>query len=148
MSSPCNPAPGRFAWHNQRMTMTIFLLLVLFQIKHFLCDFPFQTPYMLGKFKGGTEWIIPLAAHATVHCAGTSIVMILWALATAARWSLAVAFLPLLDFVIHFTVDRIKASPAMGGRWKPDNRYFWWALGADQSAHHLTHYAIIWMLVR
>ena len=35
------------------MFKEIFILLILFQIKHFLCDFPLQGKYMLGKFKGG-----------------------------------------------------------------------------------------------
>lgn len=123
------------------------ILAVLFQIKHFLCDYPFQTPYMLGKFKGGTAWILPLASHATVHLAGTATTMNLWALMTGTHWPLWIAFLPLLDFAVHFAVDRIKASPEWGGRWKPDSRYFWWALGADQAAHHITHYGIIALIL-
>ena len=35
----------------------IYLLLVIYQIKHFLCDYPLQGKFMLGKFKGGLEWI-------------------------------------------------------------------------------------------
>jgi len=27
------------------------------------------------------------------------------------------------------------------------NKYFWWALGLDQSVHHLTHYLIIFFMV-
>ena len=65
--------------------------------------------------------------------------------------------------VVHFTMDRIKASPNMLGRFKPltketyptaneaaikSNTYFWWSLGLDQGVHHLTHYVIIWWLVR
>ncbi len=28
------------------------------------------------------------------------------------------------------------------------NIYFWWALGADQMAHHLTHYLLIYLMLR
>lgn len=119
---------------------SIFFLLVAFQVKHFLCDYPFQTPYMLGKFKGGTEWVLPLVAHAGVHALGTFAISLYF-------MGLGAVLLALLDFAVHFTVDRIKASPTMGGRWKMDSRYFWWALGADQGAHHLTHYAIIAILI-
>lgn len=90
-------------------------------------------------------------------------------------------------------VDRLKASPSLGGKFKPltaseyvaisnqreeaaalivtydkgsknyvgltdiiesadrrfkGNKFFWWLLGLDQMAHHLTHYFIIWQLVR
>ena len=114
----------------------VFLLLVLFQIKHFICDYPLQTPYMLGKM-GKTNWIKPLAAHAGVHAIGTFIVVL------AVTFSPIAVVFALADFVLHFIVDRIKASPDLGGRWKPDQSYFWWALGADQMAHHLLNYLFI-----
>lgn len=151
----------------------VFYALIFFQVKHFIADYPLQTPYMLKKFGKGTEWILPLTAHAAVHGALTLIFIL--AIKPAA-WPLA-----LVDFGVHFIVDRIKASPHLGGRWKSlgaaeigpiirgagglgnlpelemyrkmcvaklkDNTYFWWALGADQMAHHLTHYYIIYMLV-
>lgn len=158
----------------------IFILLVIFQIKHFVADFPLQGAYMLGKFKGGKAWIAPLAAHAGVHMTFTTMI------ALGARVGFFVAVMcGLLDFVIHFTVDRIKASPEMLGRYKalsgkemmalkirreelkekdpPDgtehldirdvherfksNTYFWWALGADQFCHHMTHYGLIFIIM-
>lgn len=157
----------------------IFILLIVFQLKHWLADYPLQRPWMLGKFKPGLGFVLPLTAHAAVHAAFT--------------WSIASLFLldrhrpewlPMvlasIDFVVHFTVDRVKASPNLLGRWKPltpdqytamasvlngkpagapfpvevakdrmrGNTLFWWALGADQGMHHLTHYFLIWMLVR
>ncbi len=124
----------------------IWTLLVVYQLKHFFADFPLQGRYMLGKFKGGTEWIRPLAAHAGVHFVFTFVI------ACVALYrvpgTLPKAFvLGALDFTVHFCVDRLKASPDLGGRWKPDKPYFWWALGADQMAHHLTHYFIVYLLV-
>lgn len=136
----------------------VFVLLIVFQIKHFLADYPFQTQYMLGKFRR-EDWIGPLAAHAGLH----------------ALLTLAIAFvaggdqlliLAGVDFWSHFTMDRIKASPNLLGRFKPltpsgyqialkdgdecklqSNRFFWWSLGVDQMVHHLTHYGIIFALV-
>lgn len=166
----------------------LFVLLVIYQIKHWLADYPLQTKFMLGKFKPGWAWVYPLFTHACVHALFTSIIVYfvkpeLWWLA----W---------VDFVIHFTMDRIKASPSLMGKWKalsPErfkelekmksdlgltdedecrpwdgqferckncnfwdiyrkehwhNKLFWWALGIDQMVHHLTHYLIIWFLVR
>lgn len=133
----------------------IFFLLVIFQIKHFLCDYPLQGEYMLGKFKGGKDWILPLFAHSYVHAVMTGLI----ALCVKPSIALQVA---LFDLVVHFTMDRIKASPELLGRYKPltakdyptatmtqklHNKYFWWALGIDQSAHHITHYIIIYNLV-
>ena len=153
----------------------LFDLLILYQIKHFLCDYPLQTPYMLGKFKAGNKWIKPLIAHAGVHFIGTFCIVV------ALTPKLAPA-LAAIDFLIHFFIDRVKASPNLGGKWEAiskaeyptiaalakgelaltntsfveyqqkkvwanqklkSNKWFWWALGMDQMAHHLTHYMII-----
>ncbi len=119
----------------------IFLLLVIFHIKHFLADYPLQGKYMLGKFKTGKEWIIPLAAHAGVHFLFTFFIVFVFQDLTKAFW------LATIDFIVHFVVDRIKASPNLLGRWKPDNAKFWLALGGDQMAHHLCHYLIIWLML-
>jgi hypothetical protein len=138
---------------------------------------------MLGKFKGGTEWILPLASHSAVHAVFTYLICLFFL-----PWGIAIQ-LAALDFGIHFIVDRIKASPYMLGRFESlskrdfiehsetvalleeasvensqakdilreeldrwgkrlkSNKYFWWALGADQTAHHLTHYFIIYKIL-
>lgn len=167
----------------------IYLLLVVYQLKHFLCDYPLQGRYMLGKFKGGNEWILPLAAHAGVHGVATFLVA-LCIKPKSAFW------LALFDMTVHFTMDRIKASPNLLGRFKyltgpqmmealntvtvavngkqpfdgkkspfkpgsdsdsewhtanqkiKSNTFFWWSLGLDQGVHHLTHYAVIWWLLK
>ena len=129
------------------MILEIFTLLVLFQLKHFICDYPLQTQYMLGKMQA-TGWIQPLAAHAGVHAIATF--LIAYVVLDLVYWLDNLFFATLfaiLDFVIHFTVDRIKASPNLGGRFNPTQPYFWWALGADQMAHHLTHYLFIAIIV-
>ncbi len=154
----------------------IWLLLVLYQGKHFICDYPLQGRYMLGKFKPGNEWILPLLAHSAVHGVATLLI--------ASVFKPRIAFwVALLDLVVHGCVDYLKANPKLGGRWKAlsaseymgvaslasqanstnaelslasknavqrlqSNVYFWWALGSDQAAHHLTHYIIIWSLLR
>ena len=129
------------------MILEIFTLLVLFQLKHFICDYPLQTQYMLGKMQA-TGWIQPLEAHAGVHAIATF--LIAYVVLDLVYWLDNLFFATLfaiLDFVIHFTVDRIKASPNLGGRFNPTQPYFWWALGADQMAHHLTHYLFIAIIV-
>ena len=118
----------------------IFILLVAFQVKHFLCDYPLQTEFMLGKFKE-QDWVLPLSQHCFVHAVGTLVVL---------SFFVEVEYLAIyatLDYWLHFIMDRVKASPKMLGRFKPDNKYFWWALGGDQAYHHLTHYLIIYLVV-
>lgn len=94
----------------------IWTLLIAFQIKHFIADYPLQTPYMLGKFKD-KGWIKPLAAHCGVQALFTFLIA-----ATALGWDknvgLYVLGLSVLDFTIHFVMDRIKASPKMLGRYE------------------------------
>jgi len=116
-----------------------FLLLAVFQIKHFLCDYPLQTQYMLGKFKGGRDWIMPLLAYAGVHAAGTYVISLL-----VTKLLYVAIPLALFDFAAHFTIDRIKV---LKGSYPMADKRFWWALGADQMAHHLTHYAVIAVLL-
>lgn len=89
----------------------IWLLLVLYQIKHFLCDYPLQGAYMLGKFKKYPDFILPLLAHSAVHGVATFLI----ALVVKPKIAFWVA---LFDMVVHFTMDRIKASPDMLGKFK------------------------------
>lgn len=119
--------------------MLIFALLAIYQLKHFLADYVFQTEYMLNKGKRGWAWVAPLFCHVSVHALFTSVIV---SFVNPSLWWLA-----WVDFAVHFTMDRIKASPNFMGRWQPSNKLFWWALGFDQMIHHLTHYFIIWMLV-
>ena len=138
----------------------LWILLVTYQIKHFLADYPLQGKFMLGKFAKFPDFILPLLAHAGVHAAFT------FAIAICLKPAKVAIVLALLDAAIHFTVDRIKASPDLLGRFKPltketyiaavqandqaaikGNTFFWWALGWDQMMHHLTHYLIIWALL-
>lgn len=117
-----------------RLINTIFTLLVIYQIKHFVADFLLQGKYMLGKFKGGTAWILPLTAHVAVHGAFTLVIAsvflagdwasfcgqrltcIFWvAMSMTIRGAGKAA---LLDMSVHFVMDRIKASPNLLGRFK------------------------------
>lgn len=87
----------------------IFLLLIIFQLKHFIADYPLQNAYMLGKFKD-KGWVKPLAAHCGVHAVMTFCIALYFGLVTALLVSV-------LDFVLHFTMDRVKASPKLLGRF-------------------------------
>lgn len=121
--------------------MLIFTLLVIYQLKHFVCDYPLQTPYMLGKMNQ-TNWFFPLLSHASVHAIFTLAIVLVFT--QALMLAIAIA---LYDLITHFVIDRIKANPNLGGRFKIDQPQFWWTLGADQMAHHLVHYSIIALLL-
>ena len=92
------------------MLYTLFALLILFQIKHYVCDFLLQNEYMLGKFKPGWDFVLPLLAHSAVH--GVATLGICLSVAPNLWW------LALVDVGTHFCIDRIKASPNLLGRFK------------------------------
>jgi len=148
--------------------LKVFALLIAFQAKHFLADYPLQKGYMLGKFKE-KNWALPLAVHCGVHAAFTFAIVLACVWNIAGPWSLFAPFLLAgFDFTVHFIMDRIKASPYLLGRFKAlgpsqylycvenpnpftklqlrGNTFFWWSLGLDQTVHHLTHYVIIYLL--
>ncbi len=134
------------------MTLALVLaFLVAFQVKHFVADYPLQGRYMLGKFRQDWGFVTPLLAHVGVHAVGTFLITCWFGVVQA-------LCLALFDAVIHFTMDRLKASKSYLGRFKPltadtaptatseqwrSNTFFWWSLGLDQAVHHLTHYAVI-----
>jgi hypothetical protein len=121
--------------------ITIFVLLALFQIKHLLADYFLQNEYMLGKFKPDWGFFLPLASHCSVHTAFTFCIVLFFT-------NLKIAILlSLFDFVTHFIVDRIKASPNLLGVYKKDQKEFWWILGIDQFSHHIAHYSMILVIV-
>ena len=111
------------------MSDNILYLLIVFQIKHLLCDYFFQYPrhFMVkgtyGKW-GGIE-------HALIHAIPTGLLLMN-------------PLAGLIDFVIHYHVDWAKMKLGAVKGWKPDNNKFWWALGVDQFAHHITYILLIW----
>ena len=139
----------------------IWTLLLIFQLKHFLADYPLQIDYMLKKFSPYPAYIKPLLAHAGVHGLFTYFIAA-WFFSKHYYGIFWVIGLALFDFLAHFVVDRIKASPDLLGKFKAlsakeypssspeqkiSNKYFWWSLGADQFAHHITHYIIIYLII-
>lgn len=103
----------------------VFILLVVYQLKHFIADYPLQGTYMLGKFKPGWDFLGPLTAHCGVHAAMTFVISCVcffvaygfnfYSLLPVGVMSLILAA---TDFAIHFAMDRIKAGPKYLGRYK------------------------------
>ncbi len=118
----------------------LFILLIIFQIKQFVADFPLQNRYMLQKTRSDWSFIPPLALHCAIHALITLVIV---TFLQPQLWWLAI-----FDFIVHFTMDRIKAGPRYLGRFRDTNSVgFWMSFGFDQMVHHLTHYWIIWVLM-
>lgn len=126
------------------MNRSILILFILFHLKHFLCDFPLQTTYMLGKGKQGLQWILPLGTHCLVHVAFSMAIIVIF--------KPEYLWLSWAEFCAHFLIDRIKVLYRLPkGVWKDDEkgRYlskYYQAFGLDQMAHQLTYVLMIyWM---
>ncbi len=120
---------------------TLFILLIAFQVKHFVGDFPLQREYMLRKTVPGWGFVAPLALHCLVHA---TLCLIIVVTVQPALW-----WLCLVDFVVHFIMDRVKSGPNYLGRYNDrDKASYWNCLGFDQMVHHLTSFYIIWTLAQ
>ena len=122
------------------MSIEVIIILIALQIKHFVCDYPLQSQFMLQK-ANKDNWVMPLLSHSLVHSIGTFLVFMFFDLKIA-------LILSIMDFILHFVVDRIKASPNIGNRWSMDKPQFWWALGLDQMAHHLINILFVIILIK
>jgi len=114
----------------------LFLLLLGFQVKHFLADYPLQFAYMYenkGKLGG---WVRPLSDHSLVHATFTFFITVGFV-----GVSIALA-LGAFDYITHFLTDRWKASK----RESPTESSFWINLGIDQMVHHTVGIIIIYVM--
>lgn len=121
--------------------MTLLVGLVLFQVKHYLADFHWQTPWMLSNkglygHPGGL-------AHAGLHGLLTLPVLVV----IAPVMPVLFALLILAEIAVHYHLDWIKARRMTQRGIHENNPVFWRLLGLDQAAHQLTYIAIIGALV-
>lgn len=117
--------------------LTIALLSCLFA-KHFLCDFLWQTPWMIeGK---GDVRRLGGYAHAGLHALLTAIV--LWSFNQKGWLVLAV-----IEFGVHYLIDWWKVRVGRRLALTPADRGFWLILGFDQYLHAMTYVGIAMVLV-
>jgi hypothetical protein len=114
------------------------LVYILFQLKHFICDFPLQAfPYQyLNKGKYGHAGGL---IHSLIHGIGTFLILLYFSISTA-------FYAAILDFIFHYHIDWAKVNVAKKFNLKSDNsEWFWILLGFDQFLHQLTYIFIIWL---
>jgi Protein of unknown function (DUF3307) len=118
----------------------VLVLLLLLQIKHFICDGPLQTKAIVdGKSIYGNRLGL---LHAGTHGLGSLIALAWFGLGWKMVFALAAA-----DMVIHYHIDFTKENIVKSHGWTTATREFWWALVADQFLHHLTYLAIATIVV-
>jgi hypothetical protein len=120
-------------------TTLLLIMLVGFQLKHFICDGPLQT---LAMVQAKSHYGKPLGLlHSAIHAIGTLLVFLLAGTGSAATLALA-------DFVIHYHIDFTKENIVKYAGWTPKDGPFWWALMADQTLHYLTYLLLVWFSLR
>ena len=116
-------------------TLGILILVLLLQLKHAVIDGPLQVRWMLveksiyGK-PGGLM-------HAGLHGLGSVAALALFGAGAGLAIVLAVT-----DAVVHYHVDFAKEAVVARRGWTTKDSFFWWALAADQTMHHITYIAM------
>jgi hypothetical protein len=105
--------------------------LLIFLIKHLFADFFLQTSWMASGKEQPQGWLKPLLAHVGVHAVSTLVIFA--ALAPFYWW------MGIVDFAVHFAIDRGKGLLNRAFDNDPSKTGFWWLIGIDQTLHHLTH---------
>lgn len=118
----------------------LLAVLVVLQVKHFICDYPLQTAYQLRN--KGTYGHPGGIIHALIHMAGTAFAFLVVTPTPALGAGLLIA-----EGLIHYHVDWTKENLNRRLGYTTQSNGFWWAIGADQLAHHLTYSAIGGILV-
>lgn len=110
-------------------------MLAALQVKHMFADFWWQTETMIrDKPRYGAAGGV---RHAALH--GALSVPVLWLFGGVLLWALV---LGLIETVVHYHLDWLKARQGVRARTDPQDSAFWRAIGVDQLAHQLTYLAL------
>jgi hypothetical protein len=115
--------------------VTLLLVLLVLQVKHFLFDYPLQSHFQLRNkvIYGHVGGLL----HSALHILGTSVVFLI------ARPSLAVGAAILIgEFLVHYHLDWAKGQLNKRNRLTVTDALYWWGIGIDQMLHHMTYLAI------
>ena len=132
------------------MVFETLILLLVFQVKHFLADYPLQFQFMYEN-KGKKEgWVGPLFLHSLTHAGMTYWIVLVYISFFTDSEELTVGYLLLVvytasafDMITHFVADRWKAVKKEG----PNTKSFWINLGIDQMVHHAVGVIIVFYMV-
>jgi hypothetical protein len=115
---------------------TAMTALLIFQIKHFICDFALQTKWQI---EGKQTYLGPGGlVHAGLHAIGT-----LPALYVMGVPGWMYAAIPLGEFVLHNHIDWAKAQIDATFGPDPTKLRHWIVFGTDQLLHQLTYLGFV-----
>lgn len=115
----------------------VLTALALFQIKHYLADFHWQSSWMVAN-KG--RYLHPGGlAHAGMHGALSLVV-----LALVAPWApLLFVLLVLAEIALHYHIDWLKSRVVSRAGIDENDAAYWHWFGLDQALHQLTYLAML-----
>jgi hypothetical protein len=120
------------------MTVAIFTLLLLLQLKHWLVDFVLQTnDEVIDKGIYGSPIGI---GHSIKQGLGTLLCIVA---VTGVDYLFYAVVLATTDFILHYHIDWTKSNY---GNNDITSKAFWVDLGLDQMAHQMTYLFIAWMV--
>ncbi len=114
--------------------------LVLFEAKHFACDFALKRRHSKSRRNYGNR--IDLI-HAGVHALGSLPAIFVLTASPALIASIAAA-----ESVAHYHLDWFKGWIVKRRALGYDDRLYWILFGADQLGHQLTYVIILAVLAR
>lgn len=115
----------------------VLLALVLFQLKHYLADFQWQTLWMV-QTKGSYGHPGGLM-HAGLHGLLSLPVLLLVAPFAPSLFMVILIF----EMVLHYHIDWAKAQIVSRRGIDERDSAYWHYLGLDQAAHQLTYVAML-----
>lgn len=124
-------------------TAAVLVVLLYLQIKHFICDYPLQTHYQLEH--KGTYGHPGGILHSGLHAIFT-----IPAFLIMTPTFLVGASIVVVEFLLHYHIDWTKQQVMRRTGWMSADREFWWGIGVDQFAHHVTYLGIatvLWLTV-
>jgi Protein of unknown function (DUF3307) len=118
----------------------ILLSMLIFQIKHFLCDFALQTSNQVRN--KGTYFHPAGITHAGLHMIGS-----IPALLVLSRAPIPLAVLLIGEFLFHYHTDWAKVKLDSHLRLNDQNSLYWIIFGSDQLIHQLTYLGMIYAIL-
>lgn len=120
------------------MFFTFFVLLIGFQLKHFVADFLLQPGWIL-KGKGSVA-ALGGYVHAGIHAICSALVLIVAGVGVYVLLALVVA-----EFIVHYLLDFMKVRYSAGVEETEQPARYWALFGFDQLMHQLTYVAMIYL---
>lgn len=131
--------------------MEYLIAFALFQVKHYLADFPLQRKRHLEKFsKNPIEQAKALVDHCAIHSLGTfSVFGIMYIFVTdypPALYAFIMLVAALTDGIFHYLIDLWKVEFSRG--YTTSDPEFWYLLGKDQMFHQFTYIGLTaWVFI-